>query len=147
MFAVDIIDFGDVNRVVLWTLVGEVGILKRKSLACVSAFLVEGLVQRVLQEPTFDLVYIYLVCSDVPNRESLLVQVRLQIEQVFEFVCSLSLLVDLPLGNPCRRLDVDLPVLYVPWHVVLSRSKRPVFAKIVADLLNVLPLGELSPRG
>ena len=73
----------DVDRVVLRTLVGKIGVLKGEGLAGIGALLVEGLVLRVFEVPSFDLVYVDLVSSHVANRQRLLVQIYLKVQKVF----------------------------------------------------------------
>ena len=73
----------DVDRVVLRTLVGKIGVLKGEGLAGIGALLVEGLVLRIFEVPSFDLVYVDLVSSHVANRQRLLVQIYLKVQQIF----------------------------------------------------------------
>ena len=73
----------DVDRVVLRTLVGKIGVLKGEGLAGIGALLVEGLVLRVFEIPSFDLVYVDLISSHVANRQRLLVQIYLKVQQIF----------------------------------------------------------------
>ena len=73
----------DVDRVVLRTLVGKIRVLKGEGLAGIGALLVEGLVLRVFEVPSFDLVYVDLVSSHVANRQRLLVHIYLEVQQVF----------------------------------------------------------------
>ena len=73
----------DVDRVVLRTLVGKIGVLKGEGLAGIGALLVEGLVLRIFEVPSFDLVYVDLVSSHVANRQRLLVQIYLKVQKVF----------------------------------------------------------------
>ena len=73
----------DVDRVVLRTLVGKIGVLKGEGLAGIGALLVEGLVLRIFEVPSLDLVYVDLVSSHVANRQRLLVQIYLKVQQIF----------------------------------------------------------------
>jgi hypothetical protein len=77
----------------------------------------------------------------------LLVEVGLKVEEIDEVFCSFFLLVDLSLRDAGGWLDVYLSEFDVAWDIVIGWCEGPVLAVIMTFFLNLLPLGELSPRG
>lgn len=65
---VDLLNPADINRIVLRALVGEVIVLKRRSLARVAGLVIESLIVGILKEAAFDLVDINLIGSDTAYR-------------------------------------------------------------------------------
>ena len=61
MVSIDLLDFVDVDGIILRALISELSILEALSLTVVATFFIKSLVKRVLQETSFDFVDVDLI--------------------------------------------------------------------------------------